>query len=51
MEEAFGAIDQQYARVGKFSAGEDIELLRALAVGADAVYELSRLVGKPPAVR
>ena len=43
LAEAYQHIDHQYARVGKMSAGEAVDLLRALAVGADAVRELARL--------
>ena len=46
LEEAYWFIDSQYALVGKLSAGEAVDLLLALAVGADAVRELARLAGK-----
>lgn len=46
LTEAYRHIDRQYGLVGKMSAGEAVQLLRALAVGADAVRELARLSGK-----
>jgi isopentenyl diphosphate isomerase/L-lactate dehydrogenase-like FMN-dependent dehydrogenase len=48
LQEAFLFIDEQYAYVGRMSAGEGkgADVLRALAVGADAVRELARLANK-----
>ena len=46
LHEAYWHIDQQYALIGEASAGEATALLRALAVGADAVRELARLSGQ-----
>ena len=44
LEEAYRFIDEQYAYVGHSSNGEGkgVDVLRALAVGADAVRELAR---------
>ncbi len=48
LAEAYRFIDEQYAYISHISNGEGkgVDVLRALAVGADAVQELARLTGK-----